>query len=61
MDIIPETINRIRLSDNELELLYSVVKKIDKKLLNDNEVKFYKILLGRLEGRLNLKKKYDDL
>lgn len=56
MDIVPETINRIRLSDKELILLSKILKKINHKELNENERGFYRILLGRVQGRLKLKK-----
>ena len=55
MDIIPETINRIRLSDNDLILLHKVLEKMDKDKLNLGEKEFYEILLGKVEGRLKLK------
>ncbi len=55
MDIIPETINRIRLSDDELFLLFRVLEKIDCNKLNDNEKEFHRILLGKIKGRLKLK------
>ncbi|MFH1065296.1 MAG: hypothetical protein V1734_02210 [Nanoarchaeota archaeon] len=55
MDIVPETINRIRLSDNELILLKKIIDKIKKEELSPEEEKFYRILRGRVEGRLKLK------
>lgn len=55
MDIITETINRIRLSDGDLILLYRILKKINKSSLNLEEKKFYKIILARVEGRLKIK------
>lgn len=55
VNIIPETINRIRLSDNELILLYMVLQKTEQKKLSPGEKKFYQILLKRTEGRLKLK------
>ncbi len=55
MDIVPETINRIRLSDNELVLLSRVLEKINCNNLSDNEKEFYRILSGRIKGRLKLK------
>ncbi|MFH1637954.1 MAG: hypothetical protein ABIB71_06015 [Candidatus Woesearchaeota archaeon] len=55
MDIVPETINRIRLSDSDLKLLYNMLQKIDSKRLSPEEEKFYKILVARVEGRLKLK------
>jgi len=55
VDIVPETINRIRLSDNELILLYRVLKKADEERLDLGEKEFYQILLKRVEGRLQLK------
>jgi len=61
VDIIPETINRIRLSDDELQLLHNVLKKIDLSKLKSEEKKFCEILFGRVEGRLNLKKKNPEL
>jgi hypothetical protein len=61
VDIIPETINRIRLSDDELKLLHNVLKKIDLSKLKPEEKKFCEILLERVEGRLNLKKKNPEL
>ncbi|MBU0467311.1 MAG: hypothetical protein KJ718_05125 [Nanoarchaeota archaeon] len=57
MNIIPETINRIRLSDKELILLKKVLEKVNKDKLITNERMFYDILFGRVEGRLKLKKK----
>ncbi len=57
VDIVPETINRIRLSDNDLILLHRVLSKIDKEKLNSEEREFYEILLSRVEGRLKLKKR----
>jgi len=61
MDIIPETINRIRLSDNELILLSNVLSKIDLSKLNADEDRLIRILKQRVEGRLNLKKNNSDL
>ena len=61
MDIIPETINRLRLSNQEILLLHRMLKKLDSSLLNDDEEKLYRILIGRLEGRLKLKKENPDL
>ena len=55
MDIIPETINRIRLSDDELVLIERVLKKIDSSKLDKSEKEFYDILVGRVQGRLKLK------
>ena len=55
MDIIPETINRIRLSDDELLLLNIILEKMNTDMLNINEKKFHKILLGRTEGRLKIR------
>jgi len=55
MDIVPETINRIRLSDDELILLENLVKKMDVEKLDENEKEFYNILLGRVQGRIKLK------
>ena len=55
MDIVPETINRIRLSDDDLILLDRILKKINKEELTINEKEFYRILVGRVEGRLKLK------
>jgi len=57
MDIVPETINRIRLSDSDLLLLHRVLKKMDADKLSPNEKEFYEILVGRVEGRLKLKEK----
>jgi hypothetical protein len=57
VDIVPETINRIRLSDNDLILLHRVLKKIDNEKLSPEEKDFCEILLGRVEGRLKLKEK----
>ena len=54
MNIIPETINRIRLSDDDLILLHRVLKKISINKLDENEKEFYRILIGRVEGRLKL-------
>ncbi|MBU0461679.1 MAG: hypothetical protein KJ574_03775 [Nanoarchaeota archaeon] len=61
MDIVPETINRIRLSDDDLILLHRVIKKIDIDKLNPEERKFHTILLGRVEGRLKLKENNPEL
>ncbi len=61
VDIVPETINRIRLSYNELILLHRVLQKINKKNLNSEEKEFYEILLGRVEGILKLKEKKSNL
>lgn len=61
VDIVPETINRIRLSDNDLILLHMVLLKMDIKKLNPQEKEFYEILLGRVEGRLELKEKNPNL
>ena len=61
VDIVPETINRIRLSDNDLILLHRVLQKMDKEKLNTEEKEFYEILLGRVEGRLKLKEKNPNL
>ena len=61
VDIVPETINRIRLSDNDLILLYRVLKKIDVEKLSTEEKEFYEVLLGRVEGRLKLKEKNPNL
>lgn len=55
VDIITETINRIRLSDGDLILLYRILKKINKTCLDLEEKKFHKILLARTEGRLKIK------
>lgn len=55
VDIVPETINRIRLSDNELILLQRILKEINRNELSKEEKQFYEILLGRVEGRLKLK------
>ncbi|MBU1103134.1 MAG: hypothetical protein KJ600_01075 [Nanoarchaeota archaeon] len=57
MRIVPETINRIRLSDKELVLLGKILGKVDKDKLDANEKKFWEIILGRVGGRLKLKKK----
>ena len=57
MDIIPETINRIRLSDEELLLLKHVLDKVDEESLTPHEKTFLTILRGRIEGRLSLKEK----
>ena len=61
VDIVPETINRIRLSDNDLILLHRVLQKIDSKKLTAKEKEFYEILVGRVEGRLKLKEKNPNL
>ena len=61
VDIIPETINRIRLSDDDLILLHRVLQKMDKEKLNPEEKEFHEILLGRVEGRLKLKEKNPNL
>jgi len=55
--IVPETINRIRLSDKELVLLGRVLGKVDGGKLSVNEKKFWEIIFGRVGGRLKLKKK----
>ena len=55
VDIIPETINRIRLSDDDLVLLGQVLKKTDINKLDKEELEFYKILSERVQGRLKLK------
>ena len=55
MDIVPETVNRIRLSDDDLIFLHRIIKKVDIKKLTPEEKKFYEILVGRVEGRLKLK------
>lgn len=57
VDIIPETINRIRLSDNDLLLLQRVLNKVDKKKLVNGEIDFHTILSSRVEGRIKLKEK----
>ncbi len=57
VDIVPETVNRIRLSDNDLILLHRILQKINKEKLSNEEKEFYKILVSRVEGRLKLKKK----
>jgi len=56
MEITPETVNRIRLSDNDLKLFGNVLKKINLKELTNEEKDFYEILMARVNGRLNLKK-----
>lgn len=56
VDIIPETINRIRLSDSDLVLLHRMLKKVDTAGLDKEEKEFHRILLGRVEGRLKLKR-----
>ena len=61
MDIVPETINRLRLSNQEILLLHRILKKTDSSLLNKEEEKLHRILVGRLEGRLKLKKENPDL
>ena len=61
LDIITETINRIRLSDMDLMILFNVFKKINIKDLTKEELKFYKIFIGRLEGRIKLKKSNPEL
>ena len=61
MDIVPETINRIRLSNDELILLHKILNKLDITALNQDEDRFIRILKGRIEGRLNLKKNNRDL
>ena len=61
MDIIPETINRLRLSDEEIVLLHRILKKLDSSLLDADEEKLHRILIGRLEGRLKLKEQNPDL
>jgi len=61
VDIVPETINRIRLSNNDLILLHRVLQKMDSDKLTAEEKEFYEILLGRVEGRLKLKEKNPNL
>ncbi len=61
VDIIPETINRIRLSDSDLILLHRVLHKINPEKLTAEEKEFYEILLGRVKGRLKLKEKNPNL
>ena len=61
MDIIPETINRLRLSDDELVLLHRMLKKVDVSSLDESEAKLHRILLGRLEGRMKLKQENPDI
>ncbi len=61
VDIVPETINRIRLSDNELILLHRIFQKMDKEKLNPKEKELYEILMGRIDGRLKLKKNNPNL
>lgn len=56
MDIVPETINRIRLNNTDLILLNRILRKIDIDRLNKNEKKFHRILLKRVEGRIKLNK-----
>lgn len=61
MDIVPETINRIRLSDNDLIILYNILKKIDTRNFSSEERDFYEILFKRVEGRLKLKENNPNL
>lgn len=61
VDIVPETINRIRLSDSDLILLHRVLQKMNIKKLSTEEKEFHEILLGRVEGRLKLKEKNPNL
>jgi len=61
MDIVPETINRLRLSDEEIVLLHRILKKLDSSLLDVDEEKLHRILIGRLEGRIKLKEQNLDL
>lgn len=61
VDIIPETINRIRLSDSDLILLHRVLQKMNLEKLTAKEKEFYEILLGRVEGRLKLKENNPNL
>lgn len=61
VDIVPETINRIRLSDNDLILLHRVLQKMNKDKLSAEEREFYEILLSRVEGRLRLKENNPNL
>jgi len=61
VDIVPETINRIRLSDTDLILLHRALQKMDADKLTAEEKEFYEILLGRVEGRLKLKEKNPNL
>lgn len=61
VDIVPEMINRIRLSDDDLILLYRVLQKMNIEKLAIEEKDFYEILLGRVEGRLKLKENNPNL
>ncbi len=61
MDIITETVNRIRVTDGEIILLYNILSKIDTSLLEKEELRLHKILLGRLEGRMKLKENNNDV
>ena len=61
VDIVPETINRIRLSDDDLILLHRVLKKVNLENLTPSEKEFLEILLGRVEGRLKLKENNPNL
>ncbi|MGM5481559.1 MAG: hypothetical protein ACQESE_04065 [Nanobdellota archaeon] len=61
VDIVPETINRIRLSDDDLKLLYRVLQKVDVSVLDAEEKTFHEILVGRVEGRMKLKENNPDL
>lgn len=56
VDIIPETVNRIRLSDGELELFDRILKAVNEFVLKPNELEFYRILRERVNTRLKLKK-----
>ena len=55
VDIIPETVNRIRLSDDELVLLDRVLKAVNLLVLKSNELEFYHILVARVHTRLHIK------
>lgn len=54
MDIVPETVNRIRLSNDDLFLLRQLLEKVDKSKLTYNENQFLEILYKRVNGRIKL-------
>jgi len=61
MDIVTETVNRLRLTDGEIVILLGILTKTDVQLLDNEEKRLHKILVGRLEGRIKLKTKYNDV
>jgi hypothetical protein len=54
LDIVAETVNRIRVSDAELMLLWRVLQKVNVEELSIEEKKFYNILTQRVNGRLKI-------